>query len=146
MRHDDDPVVRFFFPRDLLNFSVEPTKLVFVLLHVLLHGPVFDVVEVIEAGIDKVLLGGCDVGEERAAEDGYRWREVVPCLVEEDELPARLVFGLGLEREEVLLACCVRGVIRLVVAEYVEDDLEFGHVFAEEVGQAGVLGVADVSE
>ena len=60
VRHDDYFVIRFFF-RKSLNFSLEPTKLGFVLLHMLLHSPILDVVEIVEAETDKVFLSSCDV-------------------------------------------------------------------------------------
>jgi hypothetical protein len=57
---------------EFFNFSVEPTKLGFVLLHMLLHGPILNVVEIIESKIDKVFLSSCDIGKERAAENRHR--------------------------------------------------------------------------
>lgn len=96
--HDDD--LAFRFSRELLDFLAEIVEVGFVLLHVLLHGPVLDVVKVHKAGAYKVLLRRCDAGEERAAENCHGGREVVARLVEQDKFSGGLILGGGLEREK----------------------------------------------
>jgi len=88
--HDDNLAGRFFF-LERVDLRVEPAQLGLVLLHMRLHGPVLDVVEVVEAEADGVFLRSGDVGEERAAEKGRCGRDVVPRLVQEDEFPVCLV-------------------------------------------------------
>jgi len=112
----------------------------------LLHGPIFNVVNIIEPKVDIVFLSSCDFGEERAAKNRYGWREIVPRLVKEDELPTCLLLGFSLEREKLLLASRIRRVIWFMVAEHIEDDFEFSQVFSKKFNQTDVLDVANVAE
>ncbi|CAE7195674.1 hypothetical protein CFE70_007626 [Pyrenophora teres f. teres 0-1] len=132
--------------QDLETYCQGQPKLRVVFLHMLLYGPILDMVETIEPKIDKDFLSSCDVGEERVAENRHRWREIVARLVKEHELPTWLLFGFSLQRENMLLASRIRRVIWVMISKHTEDNAEFSQMFSKKLDQTDVLGVANVSE
>ena len=97
MCHDDDLTVRSF--HDLLRFSFEPAKHGLVPQHMILDGPVLDVVLIIDFRTDKLFSNSCDSAKELTAEDRHGGREIVSRLVNEDELPTCFLLGFSLEHE-----------------------------------------------
>lgn len=70
----------------VLDLLIEPFEIPLVCFSVKLHIPVSDVVDVIQTKADVLELVIEDVGVQRAAQYRHSVRDIMACLVEEDEL------------------------------------------------------------
>lgn len=154
MGKDDDLSARFAL-RDLRDLRIEPREIGLVGATVVFHRPVADVVEVVEAEADLVVLGWQDQRVQGASEDGQARGDIVTSLVQENKLTnAAALLGGGqstlgdLVGKLLELTLRVRpgGMVGLVIPKKEKDNLELENLRFQETKDRFIFDVTNVPE
>lgn len=143
MSEDNNPSLRFI-PAYRLDLGVEPVKIFRMSLSMEMNVPSFDMVEIIESHTHGLELLVEDVGMQSAAQDGHVVVNIEAGPVKEDksaQFPVLVALLADILFKEVDSAFHLSpaGVVRFVIAEEEEDDLELGELLFEKVKDSCVL-------